>query len=196
MIDLASLIPSLGIEDNLKQAQHAYFAAGTVVFGTISGVAMIVSLLGILYMTLVIAPNATQRFSGALRERNFLSFFAGIPVFGVFAFLGAATQGAPVLQALIGVLFGVLLIMAYAAAAEDIGRRLYWACGKEGHRASHLATGWMVFAFGALFPVLGWFVILPYVSLSGLGSVVVGSFPARRPAPGGKDIEYPDDMTK
>jgi hypothetical protein len=68
------------------------------------------------------------------------------------------------------------------AAAEDIGRRLFWACGKEGSRASHLASGWLVFAFGACFPVLGWFVILPYVSLSGLGSVVMGMLPSRKPA--------------
>jgi len=197
MIDLVSLITSLGIEDNLKEAQHAYFAAGTVVFGTLSAVATIGSLLGILFMTMVITPNATQRFSGALRERNFTSFFVGIPIFGFFGILALASQNAPGLQALIGILFGVLLILAYAAAAEDIGRRLYWACGKEGSRASHLASGWMVFAFGALFPILGWFVILPYVSLSGLGSLVVGFFPARRAASvGAKDIEYSDDVTK
>jgi hypothetical protein len=86
--------------------------------------------------------------------------------------------------------FGVLLILALAAAAEDIGRRLYWACGKEGSRASHLASGWLVFAFGACFPVLGWFVILPYVSLSGLGSVLVGMLPPRRAASEAKDIEF------
>ena len=58
--------------------------------------------------------------------------------------------------------------------------------------AAHLASGWLVFAFGACFPVLGWFVILPYVTLSGLGSVVVGAFPARASATPVKDIEYPE----
>ena len=57
-------------------------------------------------------------------------------------------------------------------------------------RASHLASGWLVFAFGALFPVLGWFVILPWVSLSGLGSVLVGMLPARRAPEPVKDIDF------
>ena len=77
-------------------------------------------------------------------------------------------------------------------ASRSRGRRLFWACGKEGSRASHLASGWLVFSFGDLFPVLGWFVILPYVSLSGLGSVVVGAFPSRKSGAEVKDIEYPE----
>src|SRR6185295_12451355 len=110
--------------------------------------------------------NATQRLSGALRDRNFVSFFAGIPVVGVFGLLTAILHRSQFLVATNFLIFGVVLILAYASAAEDIGRRLYWACGKEGSRAAHLASGWLVFAFGACFPVLGWFVILPYVSLS------------------------------
>jgi len=140
----------------------------------------------------VVAPNATQRLSGALRERNILSFFAGIPVVGFFGVTGAISHRHPAMAALTLVGFGVVLVLGFAAAAEDIGRRLYWACGKDGSRASHLASGWLVFAFGSLFPVLGWFVILPWVSLSGLGSVLVGLLPARRTAEPGKDIEFPE----
>jgi len=178
--------------------QQAFFAAGSGVFAFGFGAALIVSLLGILYMTLVVAPNLTQRCSTALRERNFLSFLAGLPVALVSAFLMGVTHKAPVLVSLIAMAFGVTLILAFASAAEDIGRRLYWACGKEGSRASHLASGWLVFAFGALFPVIGWFVILPYVSLSGLGSLVVGAFSSRSkgsPAASAppKDIEFPKE---
>ena len=177
---------------NAQQVQTMFYNVGTLAAAYFVGVIGIVSLLGILYMTMVVAPNATQRISGALRERNVASFFAGIPVLGLFGLITAIVHKAQVLVAVNLLVFGVLLIVALAAAAEDIGRRLYWACGKEGSRASHLAAGWLVFAFGASFPVLGWFVILPYVSLSGLGSVVVGMLPARKPAAEVKDIEYPE----
>lgn len=177
---------------NPEDLQKMFMGMGFLASAFIVGAAGIVSLLGILYMTMVVAPNATQRLSGALRERNVLSFFAGIPVVGFFAATGAVLQHHPALSALNGVGFGVVLVLSFAAAAEDIGRRLYWACGKEGSRASHLASGWLVFAFGALFPILGWFVILPWVSLSGMGSVLVGLLPQRRSADPVKDIEFDD----
>jgi hypothetical protein len=175
-----------------EEVQNMFMSMGTLAASYMVGFAGIVSLLGILYMTMVVAPNATQRLSGALRERNVLSFFAGIPVVGFFGLITAIVHRHQVLVAANLLAFSVILILAFAAAAEDIGRRLFWACGKEGSRAAHLASGWLVFAFGACFPVLGWFVILPYVSLSGLGSVVVGALPARRPAAPANEIEFPE----
>jgi hypothetical protein len=187
MMALASIDGS-----NPQDVQNLFMSVGTLAAAFIVGTAGIVSLLGILYMTMVVAPNATQRISGALRERNIASFFAGIPVLGLFGLTTAIVHKSQALVAVNGLVFGVVLILAFAAAAEDIGRRLYWACGKEGSRASHLASGWLVFAFGACFPVLGWFLILPYVSLSGLGSVVMGNLPGRKPAADLKDIEFPE----
>lgn len=172
--------------------QNLFMSVGALAASFIVGTAGIVSLLGILYMTMVVAPNATQRISGALRERNVASFFAGIPILGFFALTTAIVHKSQVLVSANFLVFGVVLILAFAAAAEDIGRRLYWACGKEGSRASHLASGWLVFAFGACFPVLGWFVILPYVSLSGLGSVVVGMLPPKKATGEIKDVEFPE----
>ena len=177
---------------NVQNVQAMFFNVATLAASFVVGTGAIVSLLGILYMTMVVAPNATQRISGALRERNIASFFAGIPVLGLFGLTTAIVHKSQALVAVNGLVFGVVLILAFAAAAEDIGRRLYWACGKEGSRASHLASGWLVFAFGASFPVLGWFLILPYVSLSGLGSVVMGMLPSRKPASEMKDIEFPE----
>jgi len=187
MMALASIDGS-----NPQDIQNVFMSVGTLAAAFIVGTAGIVSLLGILYMTMVVAPNATQRISGALRERNIKSFFAGIPVLGFFGLTTAIVHKSQFLVAVNGLVFGVVLVLALAAAAEDIGRRLFWACGKEGSRASHLASGWLVFAFGACFPVLGWFLILPYVSLSGLGSVVLGNLPGRKAAAEMKDIEYPE----
>jgi len=195
---METMMACLQEADQLQKVQHFFFAAGSGVFVFAFGAGLIVSLLGILSMTLVVAPNLTGRCSTALRERNFLSFLAGLPVTIVVLLLAALVHKVPALVALLGMAFGVTLILAYAAAAEDIGRRLYWACGKEGSRATHLAAGWLVFAFGGLFPFIGWFVILPYVSLSALGSLVVGTLSSRaKEAPAAaappKDIEYTKD---
>ena len=175
-----------------QDLQNHIMNMGALALSSIVGIISIVSLLGILCMTLVVAPNATQRISGALRERNVLSFFAGVPIMGFFGLTTAILHKSQVLVAVNFLILGVVMILAYAAAAEDIGRRLFWACGKEGTRVSHLASGWLVFAFASAMPVLGWFVILPYVSLSGLGSVVVGAFSARRAAAPAADIDFPE----
>lgn len=178
---------------SIEDPQQAFYGVIFLTFAGALGMALIVSLLGILYMTMVVAPNATQRFTGALRERNIRSFLFGIPVAGGYTLAAAAVHKVPALFTLVGLAFGVSLVLAYAATAEDIGRRLFWACGKEGTRASHLAAGWLVFAFGSLFPVIGWFVIFPYVSLSGLGALLVGAFSrpaASSPAPRPDDIAF------
>ena len=176
-----------------QELQNHVLNMGALALSAIVGMISIVSLLGILSMTLVVAPNATQRISVALRERNVASFFTGIPILGFFGLTTAIFHKSQVLVAVNLLVFGVILILALAAAAEDIGRRLFWACGKEGSRASHLASGWLVFAFAACFPVLGWFVILPYVTLSGLGSVLVGMLPPKKAAASEmKDIEFPE----
>jgi len=175
--------------------EAAFLSLGALASGFAVLAAMSISLLGILYMTIAIAPHATQKFSGALREHNIKSFFAGLGSAVVMLAVLAVTHRAQGLKILLMTLFGAALIPAFAAGAEDIGRRLFWASGKEGSRASHLASGWLVFAFGSIFPVIGWFLIFPYVTLSGLGSIVVGGLSSTRPQAGlpTRDIEFPDE---
>lgn len=164
---------------DVQEVQHAFYGVGALALAFAAASALIVSLLGILFMAVVVAPNATQRYSGALRERNLASLLTGLPVAGAFAVAGAVVHPSRELGAMLVLAFAMSLILAFAAAAEDVGRRLFWACGREGSRATHLASGWLVLAFGSLFPVIGWFLILPYAVLSGLGSLVIGSFPRR-----------------
>jgi len=186
---------------NEHKYQEAFFAMGALASTFAVGAALVVSLLGIFYMTLVIAPNATQKCSTALREHNIRSFFSGLGISVVALFLLAATRNSGPGTALLLTLYGAMVVPAFAAGSEDIGRRLFWACGKEGTRASHLAGGWLVFAFASMFPVIGWFVIFPYVTVSSLGSLAVGAFtrpaPAGGPAPRrGADIEFPDEKDR
>lgn len=181
--------------DEGESLQRMFFASGAILSAVAVVGMSIVSLLGILYMTLAVAPNVTQRCSTALRERNVLSFFLGLPIFAGFGIVAGAAQAsnAPLLLGLDALAFLVSIVLGYSAAAEDIGRRVFWACGREGSRATHLAGGWMAFAFGSLFPVIGWFVIFPYVTSSALGSLVVGAFSGRRAPALAPEIEYPKE---
>ncbi len=165
------------IPPHLEKLHHDFFTAGTLMFTAVFGIALAAAILGLLCLILIAAPNLTQKWSGALRERHLTCFLVGIPIF-VLPVLIFARRPSPIPL----LVFVLLLLPAWAVAAEDIGRRLFQLCGREGSRVAHLAAGWGVFAFGALVPFLGWFLILPCVSMSALGSMVVSLFPAR-PAP-------------
>src|SRR6516162_2353089 len=106
------LVAALG--GSPDDAQKAFFAVGFLSSAFAVGAAAIVSLLGILYMTMVVAPNATQRFSGALREHNLKSFLAGIGVTGGFLLLLGAAHRSHGASLLLLTLFGTALIPAFA----------------------------------------------------------------------------------
>ena len=130
-------------------------------------------------LAMVIAPDMTSRSSGALRRHNFVSFAVGAAIGLAMIAAGAVCKAIPILAlpwiAIASTLGGVGL----TAASEDLGRRLFWTCGREGNRATHILSGWSVMALASCLPVLGWFVIAPYLVFSGIGSVAVGLFTGR-----------------
>lgn len=157
---------------------------------TITAAFAAAALLGLLTMTMVVAPGITSRCTAALRERNFLSFLAGALLLAVFLVVGHVGQKFPPIGLAAASGFTVLLLLGLSAAAEDLGRRLAWVSGREGTRASHLVRGWLIFAASACVPVIGWFIVLPYVALSGLGSVLVATFSRGEPAPAPREPEF------
>ncbi|MHC4606886.1 MAG: hypothetical protein ACYTAF_08100 [Planctomycetota bacterium] len=162
------------IPEGLFQAAAGFLTVEMIFLGAIL---MAVAGLGILYMMMIMAPSVTERCTGSLREKNFLSFLVGFPVFfGMGTVVSLCGSAGPGLQAMSGVVIGFLLLLGWASASEDIGRRLFWMSGREGSRATHLAVGWLVFTCASCFPFLGWFLIFPYVTLSGVGSLAVGVF--------------------
>jgi hypothetical protein len=149
-----------------------FWTAGALV----STATLVAALTGLLTLTMVVAPGITARCTTALREHNFLSFFVGAPTFAAFGVLALIGTKAPIIGFAAVAGFTVLALVGLASASEDVGRRLAWVCGKEGSRARHLATGWLVIAAASCVPVIGWFIVLPYSILSGLGSFLVGAF--------------------
>lgn len=168
-------------QQTLEETQHAFYGMGTFLFFVVACAISAAAFAGVLAMSLVVAPNVTQRCSEALRSRNFVSFLAGLPFLGLFVLFAAIGQKAQAVGAIGVVALGVFAIVGLAAASEDIGRRLFWACGREGSRLSHLFAGWAVFFLSACLPIVGWFVILPYVALSGIGSILVQAFRGEAP---------------
>src|SRR5437868_9432365 len=112
--DMEAMMACLELADGSKaeEVHNLFMNTGTLAASYVVGFAGIVSLLGILFMTMVVAPNATQRLSGALRDRNILSFFAGIPVAGVFGLITALVHRSQVLVAVNLLAFSVVLILA------------------------------------------------------------------------------------
>ncbi len=134
-------------------------------------------------LAMVIAPDLTSRSSGALRRRNFVSFAVGAGIALAMIAGGVACKAVPILAIPWIAIAASLAGIGLTSASEDLGRRIFWTCGREGNRATHILSGWSVMALASCVPVLGWFVIGPYLIFSGFGSVVVGLFTGREEAP-------------
>lgn len=163
----------------LQQTATAFFA---VAGGLTLWLATVIAIGGLLVIAVVVAPDVTTRCTDALRRRNIISLGAGAGVFFLMALLGAGMTKIPLLALVWLVLATFLSVVGIASASEDLGRRVFWLVGREGNRVLHVLVGWVSLAAAAAVPVLGWFVIGPYLFLSGLGSCVVSPF--LKPAPG------------
>ncbi|MBI2933053.1 MAG: hypothetical protein HYY16_15525 [Planctomycetes bacterium] len=141
---------------------------------------LLMLMVGVLLMTLVFAPGLAARGAVSVREHNVLSFLTGVVVFAVFALLGRIGQNVPPVG--VGALggFTILLLLGLTGLSEDFGRRLAWMAGTERSRAAHVLMGWPTLAAAICVPVVGWFIVLPYVVLSALGSVPLGLFRRER----------------
>ncbi len=161
-----------------KTAAWFFWAGGTA----ISALIAISALLGLFTLTMAMAPGLTTRCSTALRERGFLSFFSGAGIFGAHFLLLAIGGKVPPVAILAVASASVFTIVGLTATAEDLGRRIAWACGNESSRARNVATGWLAFSAAACVPIVGWFIVLPFGIFSGIGASVVGLLSRSTPA--------------
>lgn len=161
------------VDDAFHRAGQAFFASGALLSGTLA-----VGVLGTGFLVLVqsFAPNILARSAAAVRHHPVISPLAGLGIGGLL-FLGIALgKKAPLLGAICLfdlVAFGLCGLVPFC---EDLGRRIWWLRGREGSRVGHLVTGWPVFFTASCVPFLGWFLILPFGVLTGLGSLLVGAF--------------------
>ena len=93
----------------------------------------------------------------------------------------------PVGNALSIIVIGTLLIMGMAGSAgvaQRIGQGLV-SPKDERQPWRRVLRGGIVFAFTMLLPFVGWFVVLPWAVVSGLGAVTLAWSSSRRAAKGG-----------
>jgi hypothetical protein len=130
----------------------------------------------LLLMVTALAPNITHRAGYCLRTRGLLSFLVGLGSTGVLLVGGAVGQHVPALAVIVLALSAVALIVALVASSEALGRKLAMLAGRDGSRVSHLIWGWFTFVLAGGIPFVGWFVILPYGIIAGMGAAILGFF--------------------
>jgi hypothetical protein len=166
----AALLASSPLED-------AATAVLTLAAASLAVLLTVGSSIGLHFILLAVAPEATRRVAQTAGERSLASFFMGLPVtvlwiLGIVAF----AHGAKPLAVLAGAGFVLAALFGGGAACEDLGRRVFYVCGKSGTRAGHVLTGWSVGWLAAIVPIAGWFVVAPYLLCSGIGAIVLSAF--------------------
>lgn len=141
----------------------------------------ILSLLALLLLTVALMPNLSGRASITYGTRHLVCFLLGIGVTVVALLLFGISHAIPGVAVIVLALLAPLSLLALASVSENLGRRLCVLGGREGSRPVHLLLGWLVLASAMLVPFLGWFVILPYALVSGMGSVLLGVFAREEP---------------
>jgi len=126
----------VALPPELVEAAAAFLSSGTWVFLCAGAFLTALAGLGILYMITIIAPGITERCAASLRERNILSFAAGLPLTVLLMGVIGVTARVPILAGIGTVAAGTLVLLGWASAAEDLGRRLFWISGREGTRAN------------------------------------------------------------
>ena len=134
-------------------------------------------------------PREVQRVSGALRAHPGVALFAGFVALICVPFaaliLGITIIGLPVALVVL-LLYGVLLLVGYAAAGVMLGdaalqRWLAPHAAHLGYRIGAATLAMLALALVAKLPVLGAFAVLAAI-LFGMGAIVMSIVRASRPA--------------
>jgi hypothetical protein len=127
----------------------------------------------------------TQSLAGRMPGRAFLVglvnalFFAALALafIALSQWVGAEVLGLPAL--LFVAVLAVGLTIGLAGVAQLVGQRI--VSGRSD--LQHTLFGTLALGFACLTPLVGWFILLPYVGMLGLGALVIGFFYRERPAP-------------
>ncbi|NJN05879.1 MAG: DUF4175 domain-containing protein [Rhodobacteraceae bacterium] len=129
-------------------------------------------------------PNAVRRAGGAYSRPvaiTLLGIITAGPVVGIaIAMLQAKNPGIKLVG---GIVLGIPLVLGFAGSAG-----LAWRVGSGLRGANDDSQPWRAVLRGGpilmltcLLPVLGWFILLPWLWVSGVGALVLGAPDAIRP---------------
>ena len=149
--------------------------------------------LSLLIVVQLLFPGLTSCGAEALRKGLFRSFLLGLAVFVVLVLLvaGASAAAKPLGGALAVVLLALLVLLTFPMVSQDMGRRIFARSGADRGPVAQLAVGWLVFVGASIAPILGWFIIFPFLTLAGIGALVQ-TFWIRKPdAPAAEVADEP-----
>jgi hypothetical protein len=109
---------------------------------------------------------------------NFL-FFGTILIVLLTIADGNANRVAPILRAILliptfalAALLSIVLSFGLAGMVNVLGERIF----SESNASRRTIAGTVTLTFACALPLVGWFVLLPYVALTGFGAVILGFF--------------------
>ena len=160
----------------MNKAFHAYC-------GVMSGLGLVfgslVTILALLILATILCPRFTERVSDELKMRHLKCFLLGLVNVVFLIILVAVSRG--ILVIIVGPVLFILIILGWVGIADDLGRRMLRLINKEGNRLTRITFGWLVLFFSSIVPVVGWFIIFPYLTLSGCGAFVIALVGKKKP---------------
>jgi hypothetical protein len=98
-----------------------------------------------------------------------ISVVVGVPA-AILLSIGSVPQAIGAILSLLLLFFG---FVGLAVVARLVGQRLVSMDERDESPLVQTVTGSLILSFSIAFPLLGWFIILPFSLLTGLGAVVI-----------------------
>jgi len=123
----------------------------------------------------------------------FRSFLLGVAVLVVLAAIVyvASLASKPLGGVIAVVLMTLLALITFPMVSQDMGRRIFARSGANHGPVAQLAVGWLVFAGAGITPILGWFIIFPFLTLAGIGALVQAFWTSKPQTPAAEIAEEP-----
>lgn len=101
-----------------------------------------------------------------------VALFMGIPA-AILLSIGSVPQAIGAVMSLLLLFFG---FVGLAVVARLVGKRLVTLYEREESPLVQTVAGSLILSFSIAFPLLGWFIILPFSLITGLGAVIIALF--------------------
>lgn len=154
-----------------------------VQFGVAITMALLISWAALVIVTALAMPERASRAQSLLQNSPKKCFFAGLlMLFVVFIALNLAGNPHRTVKtagAVLSLFSGGILIVGGAGIASLLGARIGEASGGK-TSFGNLVRGSLLHSFAMLFPLLGWFLMLPLSAAFALGAGALASMPQKR----------------
>jgi hypothetical protein len=151
--------------------------------------------LSLLIVVQLLFPGLTTCGAEALGKGLFRSFLLGLAVLVLLVAIVfvASLAAKPLAGALAVVLMTLLVLITFPMVSQDMGRRIFARSGASRGPVAQLAVGWLVFVGAGITPILGWFIIFPFLTLAGIGALVQTFWTSKAAPPA---AEVPEEPTQ